>query len=266
MRSKWIWHPNGTRSDKISLRGTISWFPARPDIHPRIGTPNAKCGSHQITIMRNKEVFCQSLGAKARLLPIREHRHKSRKRTTYNAFLIMNIINSPNSPCSALLSGRERLVRSHCRQTSYECDSCGNCRPFRRRICLTRDLPSSRIRGNLRFPQVCLEAKHQRPGGPAILVKIRLQEWWSDKTQFHGLQPQETLDWWLQWVQVGMAYNKSGPKKQQNETLAIAAICLILGYLVCWFIQVPPKPKVNVPQQFVWISKDLQSVYMRAPW
>ncbi len=43
----------------------------------------------------------------------------------------------------------------------------------------------------------------------------------------------------------GMAYNRAAPKKQQNETLAVAAICLFLGYLACWFIQVPAKPKVK---------------------
>jgi len=43
-----------------------------------------------------------------------------------------------------------------------------------------------------------------------------------------------------------MAYNRAAPKKQQNETLAVAAICLILGYLACWCIQVPEKPKVPV--------------------
>jgi len=42
-----------------------------------------------------------------------------------------------------------------------------------------------------------------------------------------------------------MAYNRAAPKKQQNETLAVAAICLILGYLACWCIQVPEKPKVR---------------------
>ena len=46
-----------------------------------------------------------------------------------------------------------------------------------------------------------------------------------------------------------MAYNRSGPRKQQNETLAVAAICLLLGYLICWFIQVPAKPKVRHTKQ-----------------
>ena len=46
-----------------------------------------------------------------------------------------------------------------------------------------------------------------------------------------------------------MAYNRAAPKKQQNETLAVAAICLILGYLACWCIQVPAKPKVSLLAQ-----------------
>ena len=40
-----------------------------------------------------------------------------------------------------------------------------------------------------------------------------------------------------------MAYNRPSNKKT-NETFIIAAVCLAMGYLLCWTIQVPAKPKV----------------------
>lgn len=42
-----------------------------------------------------------------------------------------------------------------------------------------------------------------------------------------------------------MAY-RNVQKKQPSETAVAAGACLILGYLICWTLQVPAKPRVSV--------------------
>ena len=41
-----------------------------------------------------------------------------------------------------------------------------------------------------------------------------------------------------------MAYPRNAPRKQQNETIIAAVVCLALGYALCWIIQVPAQPRV----------------------